>query len=83
MVKGCNGVMGGSRFEFQYEPKKRKKKKTFTYQEKRKEFHGSLTIRYVKSWMLSMNWLMIRSHIDSTQECGVVLKLDGFSHLIG
>ena len=26
---------------------------------------------------------MIRSHIGSTQECGVVLKLDGFSHLIG
>ena len=26
---------------------------------------------------------MKRSHIDSTQECGVVLMLDGFSHLIG
>ena len=28
-------------------------------------------------------WSVIGSHIGSTQECGVVLKLDGFSHLIG
>ena len=26
---------------------------------------------------------MIRSHIGSTQECGVVLKLERFSHLSG
>ena len=26
---------------------------------------------------------MIRSHIGSTQECGVVLKLQSFSHLSG
>ena len=26
---------------------------------------------------------MIRSHIGSTQECGVVLKLERFSHLLG
>ena len=26
---------------------------------------------------------MIRSYIGSTQECGVVFKLDEFSHLIG
>ena len=27
--------------------------------------------------------VVIRSHIGSTQECGVVLKLDVFSHLKG
>ena len=26
---------------------------------------------------------MIRSHIGSTQECGVVFKLERFSHLLG
>ena len=26
---------------------------------------------------------MIRSHIGSTQECGIVLKLERFSHLSG
>ena len=26
---------------------------------------------------------MIRSHISSTQECGVVLKFERFSHLLG
>ena len=26
---------------------------------------------------------MIRSHISSTQECGVILKLERFSHLSG
>ena len=26
---------------------------------------------------------MIRSHISSTQECGMVLKFERFSHLLG
>ena len=38
---------------------------------------SSMDVRFLKGYG------MIRSHIGSTKECGVVLKLERFSHLSG